>query len=305
MNNPFFKNMLVYRISRDFTINQEELEQQLELFRFTPCGSQDMAKTGLVSPLGQLSDRLHHTVNNQVLLVIRREEKILPSPVIAEELRKRVSRLESDQGRRLKKTEKDSLRDEVLHSLLPRAFSKNSTVSLWINVTDGLIMVDAASAKRAEDSLALLRKTLGSLPVVPLTMETPIELTMIEWVRSGSAPAGFGLGDEAELKAILEDGGIGRFKKQTLVSDEIHVHLEAGKVVTKLSIDWQQRIQFVLCDDGSIKRLKFSNEITEQNDDIDREDAAQRFDADFVLMTGELISLINGLTTSLGGEAKR
>ena len=29
MNNPFFKNMLVYRISRDFTINQEELEQQL------------------------------------------------------------------------------------------------------------------------------------------------------------------------------------------------------------------------------------------------------------------------------------
>lgn len=237
MNNPFFKNMLVYRISRDFTINQEELEQQLELFRFTPCGSQDMAKTGWVSPLGQLSDRLHHTVNNQVLLVIRREEKILPSPVIAEELRKRVSRLESDQGRRLKKTEKDSLRDEVLHSLLPRAFSKNSTVSLWINVTDGLIMVDAASAKRAEDSLALLRKTLGSLPVVPLTMETPIELTMTEWVRSGSAPAGFGLGDEAELKAILEDGGIGRFKKQTLVSDEIHVHLEAGKVVTKLSID--------------------------------------------------------------------
>ncbi|MGO0653268.1 recombination-associated protein RdgC [Citrobacter freundii] len=305
MNNPFFKNMLVYRISRDFTINQEELEQQLELFRFTPCGSQDMAKTGWVSPLGHLSDRLHHTVNNQVLLVIRREEKILPSPVIAEELRKRVSRLESDQGRRLKKTEKDSLRDEVLHSLLPRAFSKNSTVSLWINVTDGLIMVDAASAKRAEDSLALLRKTLGSLPVVPLTMEAPIELTMTDWVRSGSAPAGFGLGDEAELKAILENGGIGRFKKQTLVSDEIHVHLEAGKVVTKLSIDWQQRIQFVLCDDGSIKRLKFSNEITEQNDDIDREDAAQRFDADFVLMTGELISLINGLTTSLGGEAKR
>ncbi|STL89962.1 Uncharacterised protein [Escherichia coli] len=30
MNNPFFKNMLVYRLSRDFTINQEELEQQLE-----------------------------------------------------------------------------------------------------------------------------------------------------------------------------------------------------------------------------------------------------------------------------------
>ena len=56
MNNPFFKNMLVYRISRDFTINQEELEQQLELFRFTPCGSQDMAKFGFVSPFGDNSE---------------------------------------------------------------------------------------------------------------------------------------------------------------------------------------------------------------------------------------------------------
>jgi recombination associated protein RdgC len=217
-----------------------------------------MAKTGWVTPLGQESDQLHHAVNNQILLVIRREEKLLPKPVISEELGIRVSRLEQDQGRRLKKTEKDSLRDEVLHSLLPRAFSKNSVVRLWINVTDGLIMVDASSAKRAEDSLALLRKTLGSLPVVPLTMETPIELTITEWVRSGNAPAGFALGDEAELKAILEDGGIGRFKKQALVSDEIHVHLEAGKVVTKLSLDWQNRVQFVLCDDGSVKRLKFA-----------------------------------------------
>jgi len=305
MNSPFFKNLMVYRLSRDFNIDTAELEQQLQLFRFTPCGSQDMAKTGWVTPLGQESDQLHHAVNNQILLVIRREEKLLPKPVISEELGIRVSRLEQDQGRRLKKTEKDSLRDEVLHSLLPRAFSKNSVVRLWINVTDGLIMVDASSAKRAEDSLALLRKTLGSLPVVPLTMETPIELTITEWVRSGNAPAGFALGDEAELKAILEDGGIGRFKKQALVSDEIHVHLEAGKVVTKLSLDWQNRVQFVLCDDGSVKRLKFAEELIQQNDDIDREDIAQRFDADFVLMTGELSSLINGLTTSLGGEAQR
>lgn len=305
MNSPFFKNLMVYRLSRDFNIDTAELEQQLQLFRFTPCGSQDMAKTGWVTPMGQESDQLHHEVNNQILLVIRREEKMLPKPVISEELGKRVSRLEQDQGRRLKKTEKDSLRDEVLHSLLPRAFSKNSVVRLWINVTDGLIMVDASSAKRAEDSLALLRKTLGSLPVVPLTMETPIELTITEWVRSGNAPAGFALGDEAELKAILEDGGIGRFKKQALVSDEIHVHLEAGKVVTKLSLDWQNRVQFVLCDDGSVKRLKFADELIQQNDDIDREDIAQRFDADFVLMTGELSSLINGLTTSLGGEAQR
>lgn len=309
MINAFFKNALIYRLSREMMLvqngNTETLATQLETFRFSPCGSQDMAKTGWVSPFGEVSDRLFHLAGGHLLLSIRREEKIIPKQTIADELKKKVSRLEQEQGRRLKKTEKDSIRDEVLHSLLPRAFTKNSLVRIWVNTAAGLIVIDTSSARRAEDSLALLRKTLGSLPVVPLTMENPIELTLTEWVRSGTAPAGFSIGDEAVLKAILEDGGTGRFKKQDLACDEILNHIEAGKVVTQISMDWQQRISFTLSDDGILKRLKFADQLISQNDDIDREDIAQRFDADVTLMTGELSQLISDLTAALGGEAQR
>lgn len=298
----FFKNAIVYRITRDIQISADELETQLKNLEFSPCESQDMMKVGWTNPI-KTGEALTHSVGNQILIVAKREEKILPSDVIKKELQAKVDKLEAEQGRRLKKTEKDSLKDEVIHTLLPRAFSKESVVRIWIDNDNQRIIVDASSAKRAEDTLALLRKTLGSLPIVPLTMETPIELTLTEWLRDGTIPKGFNFTDEAELKAILEEGGIARFKKQDLVSDEIASHIEAGKLVTKLSLDWNETIQFTLCDDGSLKKIKFSDVLKEQNDDIDREDIAQRFDADFALFTGEMTRLIDSLIDSLGGEA--
>lgn len=296
-----FKNVLIYKLSRD--VSFANLEEQMAQFAFTPCGSQDMAKTGWISAMGNESATLAHVANKQILITLQCEKKDLPAPVIARELASKVERLEQEQHRKLKKTEKDSLKDEVIQTLLPRAFSKYSTTSIWINAGAGLIIIDAASARKAENALSLLRKTMGSLPVIPMTLDTPIELTLTEWLRSGATPAGFVLQEEAELKAVLEQGGILRSKHQDLVSDEIRGHIAAGKLVTKLALEWRERISFMLSDDGSLKRVKYSATLLEQNDDIDREDYAQRFDADFILMTGELAALIADLVTALGGEA--
>ncbi|EST59876.1 recombination-associated protein RdgC [Proteus hauseri] len=300
----WFKNILVYRLNKEIALSMDELEQQLASLAFTPCSSQDMTKTGWVSPMGDRGEALIHVAGKQVMICARKEDKILPATVIKNALQDKVEKLEGEQGRKLKKTEKATLKDEVVHTLLPRAFSKFSQTFIWLDLEKQLVIVDSGSAKRAEDNLALLRKTLGSLPVVPLSFNESVELKMTEWVRSGELPAGFTLMDEAELKAVLDEGGVIRCKKQELVSDEIATHIEAGKFVTKLSVDWEDRLQFMLCDDGSIKRIKFSETLREQNDDIDKADFAQRFDADFVLMTGELSALIERVTEVLGGEAE-
>ncbi|EJF0838677.1 recombination-associated protein RdgC [Salmonella enterica] len=297
-----WKKVSVYSLSRD--IDFTEIEDKCKAFKFTPCSSQSMASFGFVSPFGEASEVMYIRGNGFILIEAKRETKILPAPVIKAELDKKIAKLEQDQGRKLKKTEKDSLKDEVLHTLLPRAFSKFATIQAIYDGSTSRIYVNAGP-RQAEDFLALIRKSLGSLPVVPLTMENPIELTMTEWVRNGSAPQGFTMGDSAELKAILEDGGIARLKKQDLVCDEIATHLEAGKLVTKLALNWQDRVTLTMDDGFMLTGMKFADALVEQNDDIDREDFAQRMDADFILLSAELSCLTDDLINVLGGEAKR
>ncbi|MBM0964537.1 recombination-associated protein RdgC, partial [Escherichia coli] len=55
-----FKNLMFYRLSRDIELRAEEMEKQLAELTFTPCGSQDMAKTGRVTTMGSNSDAQTH-----------------------------------------------------------------------------------------------------------------------------------------------------------------------------------------------------------------------------------------------------
>lgn len=299
----WFKNVMVYRLTSSLSLESEMLEEQLQETRFTPCGQHDMSKFGWSMPLSG-SEKLHFSQGKQFLLVSHKEDKLLPANVVKKETEERIAVLEEAEARKLKKTEKQAVKDQVVSVLLPRAFSKHQFTAIWLDLDNQLVYVDAASSKRAEDTLALLRKSLGSLPVVPLSFAVPVAERLTDWIAKGHTPAWISLLEEAELKSFDTDSVI-RCKRQDLESDEITQHLQAGKFITKLAIDWENHFSCVLNEDASLSRLKFADEIREKNDDILKEDVAQRFDADFLLMTEELKLFTQKIIEEFGGIKER
>ena len=297
----WFKNAMIYRLTKSLDWSEKTLSDALENNQYHPCNQSEISKFGWSTPL-KGSELLYFTVGKQILLLAQKEEKILPAHVIKRELDVRVEKLEQAENRKLKKVEKQTLKDDVVATLLPRAFNKYQQTALWIDAENNLIYVDAASAKRAEEALALLRKSLGSLPVVPLTFANEPILVMQEWVAKESIPQWLVSLEEAELRDA--NNGVIRCKQQALDSDEI-LSLVNSKYVTKLALEWEEHLSFVLNEDCSLKRLKFADQIREKNDDILKEDYAQRFDADFVLMTGILSKLTENLLHDFGGEKER
>ncbi|MCG8295310.1 MULTISPECIES: recombination-associated protein RdgC [Pseudomonas] len=299
----WFKNLLTYRLTQDVPFEPEALEAALASKPARPCASQELTTYGFVAPFGKGADApLVHVSGDFLLIAARKEERILPSSVVNDAVKEKVEEIETEQMRKVYKKERDQIKDEIIQAFLPRAFIRRSMIFAAIAPRLGLILVNSASAKRAEDLLSTLREVMGSLPVRPVTVKVAPAATMTDWVKSQQAAEGFYVLDECELRDTGEDGGIVRCKRQDLTGEEIQLHLSTGKVVTQLALAWQDKLSFVLDDKTVIKRLKFEELLQEQAEQDGGEEAQQQFDASFTLMMMTFTEFLPALFEALGGE---
>jgi len=298
----WFKNLAIYRLTETFTLSPAELEEKMDSMRFKPCAGHEEFSYGWTSPLGRGSDQLIHQSNGFIMLCATKEEKVLPSSVINEMVADKIATKEEQEARKLSKKERTDIKDEIIFELLPRAFSFSKKTFAYIDPKGGWLIVDAASAKKAEDLISYLRKNLGSLPLVPIsTKEKPVS-TMTQWLLTNETPADVLVEDECELRSPEEAGGIIRCKRQDLAAPEIKNHLDTGKQVIKLAVSWSDRLSFIVDENLSIKRLKFLELIQDQVADTESDSAEEQFDVDFTIMSQELSTFLPRLLELFGGE---
>ncbi len=297
----WFKNLRLFRLTKPFDLSPEALHEQLTEKTSRPCAGLEPSTYGWTAPLGRNSELLTHAANSYIMICTRKEEKVLPATVVQEILAEKIATIEEEQTRSVRRSEKEELRQEILTDLLPKAFSKSSRTYAYIDPKGGWLVVDASSASKAEELVSLLRETLGSLPATPPNVNSAPASILTNWLNGLAVPANYLIEDQCELRDPSTEGAVIRCTKQDLLSDEIQVHLKAGKQVTKLAIEWNEHLTCVLCDDLSIKRLRFLDIIQETAAD-EAVDEASRFDADFALMTLELSRFIPSMIDAFGGE---
>jgi len=295
-----FKNLVFFRLPKEWSLSAADLEGQLVNRTLQPCGPFDMSSKGWVAVTH--GGRLLHTVNQQHLIALGTDDKLLPGSIVKQVAQERADAQALEQGFPVGRKQMRDLRMRVADELRARALTRRRLTRAWIDPEGGWFAVDASSVPRAEMVVETLSDTLGSFaPTVIETARSP-HAAMASWLLRGEAPAGFSIDDDLELQTADKTKAIIRYTRHPLDGKEIRAHLAAGKYPTRLGLTWKDRLSFVLTDKLQVKRLDFL-EMSQDDTEADEVDPAEQFDIDFAVMAGELGAMLVDLARVLGAEA--
>ena len=293
-----FKNVIVYRLGPDWTATLAQVEAGLDSARFVECGPSQERSLGWVEPRGEAHGPLVEAVGGQWILKLMIEAKAVPASVLNRKVKDQVDHIEATTGRKPGKKEQRDIKEDLKLSLLPMAFCKQVAVTVWIDPTARLLVLDAGSQARADEVVTALVKSLDGFAPTLLNTVTSPAVAMSEWLVSQEPAEGFSVDRECELKATDESKAVVRYARHPLDNDEVVAHVQGGKQASKLALTWDSRVSFMLTESQQIKKIAFLDVVMDGVSDRKNEG----FDTDVALATGELRRLIPDLVAALGGE---
>lgn len=301
----WFKNLFFYRFTKPVPFNLETLESALEETPFKPCSSQEAMRLGWSTPIDNDGAPLVHVCDKYWMVCLKKQERILPSSVVNEQVAIKASEIEAEQHRKVSRKEKTELKEQITQELLPKAFTRTVKHYAYICADKGYMVLNTSSPKLADELTSFLRTSLGSLPVrIPAVNTAPASL-MTAWLAEDELPpSGFELNEESELVSGGEEKATVKYKGMAIGKEQLEQNKALGFQVRKQAITWEEKLSFVLGDDLGVKRVKFLDVMQDKMEDTNAEGAAEKFDAGFAIMALEVDRLLPSLLDAFGGEDK-
>ena len=293
-----FKNGNLYRFKFPSEMTAALIADALAANPFVECMPSEDKSVGWVPPRGQAHAPLCESINGQWLLKLKTETRTLPGAAVRKEVEARVAAIEAETGRKPGRKEIRDIREDTHREMMPKAFSKFNADQVWINPKTGIMLIDSVNGTRIDEVLTSLVKALPGVSISLVQTTVSAASAMAEWLRSGESPGGISVMRLCELKATDESKAVVRYANHALDIEEVHQHIAAGKLPTKLALNCDDRVNFVLTDKFQIKSIAFEDVVFEANSESD----ADSFDTDAAIATGELERVIHDLIEGLQGE---
>lgn len=296
-----FKNCMIYRIAPGWAMDLEAMESALAKMHFQPCGTTQPESYGWIPPRGEKNGTMVESIAGQRILKFQIETKSVPASAIKRKLDERMVLIEQNEGRKPGRKERRELKDEILLELLPHAFPKESTILAWFDLQHGRIVLDCSSPGKADTLISALVECLPGFRVALLNTQVAPQAAMTQWL-SGAAeawPEPFVAGRFVELESGDEMNSVVKFDRHHLDDEQMRLHISQGKLPTKLALDWDGRVSFVLTEGTQLKKIAFLDGVFEEQ--AGAEDNGG-FDSDVAIATGELSAMISDLIEALGGD---
>lgn len=290
-----FRSVRWYRFDGAWPDSEERLSALLETAAFKPCGPLTERSNGWEAVLPDAGDGLARRVNGADLLRLRSQSRILPAAAINEELEQRVDAFRQRNGEEPSAAEKRRLKAQARDELLPKAMLKSDRIHGYVDYGRGLIAIDSAQEANAERFLRRLNASVDGLSVQPLAFREPIE-GLLTKVMFGDAPRQLSAGTECRMQDLKDSRANVRWSNFDLSDASIRGHVTDGMRLTHLAIEYDNVMSCVLDLDGTVTKLKFVGDET----DDDMGDPLAAFDSAFVLLTGTLRNFAADLEKLLG-----
>lgn len=299
----WFKNARIFNLKEDFILGSDELSERLSQDKLKPCGPQDNASSGWVSPFAIDNEELYCLQSGEAILFTQAiEEKVLPAAVVNQKLQEKISDIKSNTGNKPGRKQQTDLKQEILFDLLPQAFTKIKKLHAYVDKKLNLMIVDSATQNAAENLVSQTRQTLGSFKTSAYGESSAMAQTMTQWVNKGQAAAGFEFGSQVVLETLDDARSVIRAKNVDILNDEMQRHIENGYLVTQLGLVFNDRIELILTHDFAVKSIKFTDLVQDQLEMESIESEEQLLDSRFTLMSLELRDLFESLLALFGDQ---
>lgn len=295
-----FKQVRFYRLSAN-SYPAAAVESALAKARFAACGATQKLSVGWVPPRGNEHDSLLENIGGEWILRLQIEKKSVPGSALREAVDQKCRQIEEKEGRKPGRKEKRELKEQAELELLPRAFSRTSTTTIWINRAAGLLVVGTASQSTCDlivsQIIENLHAVLSDLTISPVDTNSSPGTAMTSWLMDYEAPENFALERTLELYAPDETKATVKYDRHNLDVGAVRDQLKAGMRPKRLAMGWDDKMSFVLGEDLSIKKIA----LIDATDSSAEDSGVDSFDADVSIMTGTLSAVLPDLVKALGG----